>query len=181
MLRWICEEKSMIQSFNGKSPQIGQRVYIAASAVIIGDVTLEDDCSIWPNVVIRGDVGAIIIGARTNIQDGSVIHVNPQSQVVIGQDVTLGHMVHLHGATLHNHVIVGSGSIILDDVVIQSNTMIAAGSLVTPRTQVESLVLMTGSPASVKRALTEKDIQHIQMNASEYVKLKDVYLKNHST
>lgn len=181
MLRWFYEDKSMIQAFKDKKPMIGQNVYIHPTAVIIGDVSLGDDCSIWPNVVIRGDVGSIVIGNGCNVQEGSVIHVNPQSKVEIGKHVTIGHMVHIHGASIHDNVLVGSGSIILDDVWIQSEVIIAAGSLVTPRTQVEPRVLMTGSPARVKRALTDKDLQHIYENASEYVTLKDEYLSNHNT
>lgn len=170
----------MIQSFNGKSPSLGKNVYIHESAVVIGDVTLGDDVSIWPNAVIRGDMNAITIGARTNVQDGSVIHVAPTIPTHIGSDVTIGHLVHLHGCIIHDHVIVGSTAVILDGAEIHSDVIVGAGSLVVPRTQVESGVLMTGSPASVKRMLSDQDKAHIRLNAQEYVRIHEEYLKEES-
>ena len=130
---------SAIRSYKGIIPQLGERVYVDSSAVIVGDITLGDDASVWPLVAARGDVNHIQIGARSNIQDGSVLHVthknaeNPDGYpLLIGDDVTVGHKVMLHGCTIGDRVLVGMGAIVLDGVVVESDVMIGAGSLVPP-------------------------------------------------
>jgi carbonic anhydrase/acetyltransferase-like protein (isoleucine patch superfamily) len=167
----------MILSFRNKSPKIGKNVYIAETATIIGDVTLGDDVSVWPSAVIRGDVNPIVIGRGSNVQDGAVIHVDPDTKVFIGENVTIGHLAHVHGATIHNNVLIGSTSTILDNAIIHSSNLIAAGATVSPRTIIESGHLVVGLPASIKRPLKQSEIDHIVWNAEEYVKLKDEYIK----
>lgn len=128
-----------LRSYKGICPQIGQRVYIDNSSVLVGDIKIGDDSSIWPLVAARGDVNHIHIGERSNVQDGSVLHVthknaeNPNGYpLIIGNDVTIGHKVMLHGCTIHNRVLVGMGTIVLDGVVVEEEVMIGAGSLVPP-------------------------------------------------
>jgi carbonic anhydrase/acetyltransferase-like protein (isoleucine patch superfamily) len=166
----------MIIPFRNKTPIIGKNVYIAESATIIGDVTLGDDVSIWPSAVLRGDVNPIVIGKGSNVQDGAVIHVDPDTKVFIGENVTIGHLAHIHGATIHNNVLIGSTSTVLDNSVIHSNNLIAAGALVSPRTIIESGYLVVGLPAIIKRPLKPSEIEHITWNAQEYVNLKNEYL-----
>ncbi|EHM2231949.1 gamma carbonic anhydrase family protein [Salmonella bongori] len=164
-------------------PDIGQRVMIDASSVVIGDVRLADDVGIWPLVVIRGDVNYVAIGARTNIQDGSVLHVthksasNPQGNpLIVGEDVTVGHKVMLHGCTIGNRVLVGMGSIVLDDAVIEDEVMIGAGSLVPQHKRLESGYLYLGSPVKQIRPLSEAERAGLRYSANNYVKWKDEYL-----
>ena len=166
----------MIQSFNGISPKVGKNVYIAETAMVIGDVRIGDDCSIWPSSVIRGDMNSITIGHHTNVQDGTVIHVAPDHPTIIGNNVTIGHLAHIHGAQIEDEVLIGSSSIVLDGAYIETHSVIAAGALIVPRTRIISLSLMTGLPAQCKRQITELEISHIRLNASEYVLLKDKYL-----
>ena len=171
----------MIQSFNGKCPRWGKDCYIAENATLIGDVVLGDHVSIWPNVVLRADINSIIIGKGSNVQDGSVIHGDPSKETRIGSGVTIGHMVHIHGAVIEDNVIVGSTSVILDGAHVHTETIIGAGSLVVPRQIVESGVLMTGRPATVKRLLTQEDKAHIRVNAQDYVEMSAQYLKEASS
>lgn len=156
---------------------------IDASSVVIGDVRLADDVGIWPLVVIRGDVNYVAIGARTNIQDGSVLHVthksasNPQGNpLIVGEDVTVGHKVMLHGCTIGNRVLVGMGSIVLDDAVIEDEVMIGAGSLVPQHKRLESGYLYLGSPVKQIRPLSETERAGLRYSANNYVKWKDEYL-----
>jgi len=166
----------MIQSYQGKFPQVGKNVYIAPTATVVGDVVLGDDVSVWPSAVIRGDMNTIIIGARTNVQDGAVIHVDVDTPVVIGCDVTIGHLAHVHGANVEDEVLIGSASIVLDKALIKTHAMVAAGALVTPNKVVESNTLVAGVPAIVKRNITEDEIKHIRSNAAEYITMKNQYL-----
>ncbi len=143
----------------GRRPKIGKNVFIAPNAVIIGDVEIGDDSSIWFGVTIRGDVYPIRIGARTNVQDGSVIHVTGEkAATTIGDDVTVGHMVLLHGCTVESRVLVGMGSVVLDGGVIGHDSILGAGSLVVPRTVIEPRVLAMGRPAKKIRALGDSDL-----------------------
>ncbi|HHW4413613.1 gamma carbonic anhydrase family protein [Citrobacter freundii] len=164
-------------------PQIGKRVMIDTSSVIIGDVRLADNVGIWPLVAIRGDVNYVQIGARTNIQDGSVLHVthksasNPQGNpLIVGEDVTVGHKVMLHGCVIGNRVLVGMGSILLDGVVVEDDVMIGAGSLVPQNKRLESGYLYLGSPVKQIRPLSDEEKAGLQYSANNYVKWKDEYL-----
>lgn len=170
-------------------PKMGERVMIDPSSVLIGDVRMDDDVSIWPLVAIRGDVNYVMIGARTNIQDGSVLHVthkssyNPEGNpLIIGEEVTVGHKVMLHGCTIGNRVLVGMGSILLDGVVVEDDVMIGAGSLVPQNKRLESGYLYLGSPVKQIRRLKETEIEGLKYSANNYVKWKDDYLvqENHT-
>jgi len=167
---------SMILPFNGRLPVIGKNVYIAPTACVIGDVIIGDDSSVWPSAVLRGDMNQIVIGNRTNIQDGSVIHVAHDHPTVIGNNVTIGHLAHVHGATIEDEVLIGSNSTILDGVIVEKHCMIAAGALVSPRSRIGNSSLVAGLPAVIKRSLSESEINHIITNAEEYIKLKDIYI-----
>lgn len=165
------------------TPSVGKNVMIDDSSVIIGDVRLADDVGIWPLVVARGDVNYIQIGQRTNIQDGSVLHVTHQTvdnpaghPLIIGEDVTVGHKVMLHGCTIGNRVLVGMGSILLDGVVVGDDVMIGAGSLVPQNKQLESGYLYFGNPVKQIRPLTETEREGLKYSANNYVKWKNEYL-----
>ncbi|WP_132731676.1 gamma carbonic anhydrase family protein [Raoultella sp. BIGb0138] len=164
-------------------PQTGLRVMIDATSVAIGDVRMADDVSIWPLVAIRGDVNYVEIGARTNIQDGSVLHVthksayNPQGNpLIVGNDVTVGHKVMLHGCTIGDRVLVGMGSILLDGVVVEDDVMIGAGSLVPQNKRLESGYLYFGNPVKQIRPLTEAERAGLLYSANNYVQWKNDYL-----
>lgn len=174
---------SSIRSYKGTIPQIGERVYIDSSSVLVGDIKIGDDSSIWPLVAARGDVNYISIGDRTNIQDGTVLHVthknaeNPDGYpLIIGNDVTIGHKVMLHGCTINDRVLVGMGAIVLDGVVIEEEVMIGAGSLVPPNKRLESGYLYVGSPVKQARPLSEKERAFLQKSADNYVANKNDYL-----
>ena len=168
-------------------PQIGNSVMVDESSVVIGDVRIADDVSIWPLVAIRGDVHYVSIGARSNIQDGSVLHVthrsatNPQGfPLIIGEEVTVGHKVMLHGCTIGNRVLVGMGSILLDGAVIEDDVMIGAGSLVPPNKRLESGYLYLGSPVKQIRPLKPEELEGLKYSANNYVKWKNDYLNQES-
>ncbi|NLY13905.1 MAG: gamma carbonic anhydrase family protein [Gammaproteobacteria bacterium] len=172
-----------IRIYNKTLPQCGSRVFIDSSAVVIGDVHLADDCSVWPQAVIRGDMHAIRIGARTSIQDGCVLHIthagpfNPEGYpLVVGEDVTVGHHVLLHGCTVGSRVLIGMGSIVMDGARIEDDVVLAAGSLVPPGKHLLSGYLYMGRPAQQIRALTEQEMAFFRYTANNYVRLKDSYL-----
>lgn len=172
-----------VRSYKGTTPTQGQRVMIDSSSVVIGNVNLDDDVSVWPLVAIRGDVNNVIIGKRSNIQDGSVLHVTHKSAqhpegnpLVIGEDVTVGHKAMLHGCTVGNRVLVGMGSIVLDGAVIEDDVMIGAGSLVPPGKHLASGWLYLGSPVKQIRPLTEDEIEGLLYSSANYVRWKDEYL-----
>jgi gamma-carbonic anhydrase len=165
-----------IRPYRGKSPQIAASAYIDPAAVIIGDVIIGEDSSVWPMSVVRGDVHFIRIGNRTNIQDGCVLHVmKDEYPLVLGDDVTVGHSVTLHGCTIESRVLIGMGCIILNGVVIGTNSIIAAGTLLTERTVIPPGSLVMGSPGKVKRTLTAIDQHSIEKYAERYVGYKNVY------
>lgn len=174
---------TVLRPYKDLRPQIGQRVMIDATSVVIGDVRIADDVGIWPLVVIRGDVNYVEIGARSNIQDGSVLHVthkssyNPEGDpLLIGEDVTVGHKVMLHGCVIGNRVLVGMGSILLDGAIVEDNVMIGAGSLVPQNKRLESGYLYLGSPVKQIRLLTQAELEGLKYSAQNYVKWKDEYL-----
>lgn len=172
-----------LSAFQGLAPRLGQDVYIHPSASVIGDVELGDHVSIWPGCVIRGDVNRIRIGAGSNVQDLSVLHVNHRSSLdpegaplTIGANVTIGHNVMLHGCTIADECLIGMGSIVLDKAVIQKHVLLGAGSLVPEGRLLESGYLYLGSPARKVRKLTEKELVHFIYSAQNYITLKDAYL-----
>lgn len=178
---------AVLRPYKDLSPKQGDRVMIDSSSVVIGDVRMGDDVSIWPLVAIRGDVNYVSIGARTNIQDGSVLHVTHKSSynpagnpLIVGEDVTVGHKVMLHGCTIGNRVLVGMGSILLDGAVIEDEVMIGAGSLVPQNKRLESGFLYLGSPVKQIRPLTEAEKEGLKYSANNYVKWKNDYLDQES-
>lgn len=169
-----------IRSFEDFSPKISESAYIDHSAVVTGNVIIAEDVSVWPCTVIRGDVNHIHIGARTNIQDGSVLHVthaSPEytsssgSPLIIGDDVTVGHKALLHACTIGNRCLIGMGAIVMDNTIVEDDVMLAAGSVVPPGKRLESGHLYIGNPAVKKRALSEKERDFLSYSASNYVKL----------
>ena len=166
----------MLRTYRGRAPQIAATAYIDPSAVIIGDVTIGEDSSIWPCVVARGDVNYIRIGVRTNIQDGSVLHVmKDQYPLVLGDDVTVGHGVLLHGCTIESRCLIGMGSILLNNSKIGTGSIIAAGTLIPEGMVVPPGSLVMGHPGKVRRALTAEDLASIDAYAARYVEYKNIY------
>jgi carbonic anhydrase/acetyltransferase-like protein (isoleucine patch superfamily) len=165
-----------IRPYRGTRPQIAASAYIDSAAVIIGDVVIGDDSSVWPCTVIRGDVHHIRIGARTNIQDGSILHVmRDEWALVIGDGVTIGHGVMLHGCTIESHCLIGMGAIILNGVHVGHGSIVAAGTLIPERTMIPPGSLVMGQPGKVKRALSESDRASIDAYAARYVEYKNIY------
>jgi carbonic anhydrase/acetyltransferase-like protein (isoleucine patch superfamily) len=159
-----------IRSFQGIHPQLHPSVFIAEGAYVIGDVEIGEDSSVWYNTVLRGDVNRIRIGRRSNLQDLTMVHVHKNRfPCVVGDDVTVGHHVVLHGCTLGNRVLVGIGAIILDGVTIEDDSFIAAGSLLTPGTLVPTGSMVMGAPGKVKRPLTSEERDGLLISASGYV------------
>lgn len=171
-----------IRAYLNHVPQLGERVYVDEAAVVIGKVNLADEVSIWCGAVVRGDVNTIQIGKRSNVQDGSVLHVTggsanhpAGSPLIIGEDVTIGHHVTLHGCTIGNRVLVGMGAIVLDDAVIEDEVIIGAGSLVPPRKRLQSGLMYMGSPAKAVRELTEAEKAFLRQSAQNYVATAAAY------
>nr|WP_024966609.1 gamma carbonic anhydrase family protein [Pantoea sp. IMH] len=176
-----------LRPFKDLFPRLGQRVMVDPSSVVIGDVVLNDDVSIWPLVAIRGDVNRVVIGKRSNIQDGSVLHVTHKSAansegypLIVGEDVTVGHKAMLHGCTIGDRVLVGMGSILLDGAIIENDVMIGAGSLVPPGKRLQSGFLYLGSPVKQIRPLTEEEFAGLLYSSNNYVGWKEDYLAQHS-
>ena len=166
----------MIRPYRGKRPEIAASAYIDPAAVIIGDVVIGADASVWPCSVIRGDVHYIRIGARTNIQDGTVLHVmRDEYPLILGDDVTVGHSVTLHGCKIESRCLIGMGSIILNGVTIGAGSIVAAGTLLLERTEIPPGSLVVGHPGKVKRLLTGIDQAAIDAYAQRYVEYKNVY------
>lgn len=172
-----------IRSHKNISPRLGARVFVDESAVVLGDVEIGEDSSIWPQAVIRGDMHRIRIGERTSIQDGSVLHITHASDfnpdgwpLIIGSEVTVGHRTVLHGCEIHDHVLIGNGAIVMDGAVIESNVIVGANALVPPGKRLESGYLYVGSPCKQARKLSEKEISFFSYTANNYAKLKNDYL-----
>lgn len=172
-----------IQTFQAHMPQLANRVYVDPSATIIGDVHIGQDSSIWPGAVVRGDVNLIRIGQGTNIQDLSTLHVSHKSKVdplgaplIIGNYVTVGHNVVLHGCKLEDACLIGMGSMVMDKSVVQKHVLLGAGSLVPEGKVLESGYLYLGRPAKKIRPLTPEEIAHFMYSANNYIQLKNQYL-----
>jgi carbonic anhydrase/acetyltransferase-like protein (isoleucine patch superfamily) len=172
-----------IRPFEGIYPYIAPTAFVDETALVIGQVTIGRDASIWPMAVVRGDVNAIVIGERTNIQDGSVLHVThdgPYSpggqELAIAHDVTVGHHAVLHGCTVESHCLIGIGAQVMDGTIVRSHALIGAGALVPPGKEIEGGFLWVGRPAKKVRALTEEELAHITYSAAHYVKNKNRHL-----
>jgi carbonic anhydrase/acetyltransferase-like protein (isoleucine patch superfamily) len=176
--------RAPIRPYLEQWPHLGARVYVDPASVVIGDVVLEDDVSVWPMTVIRGDVNYVRIGARTNIQDGTIIHVShdgPHAKLGgfatrIGSDVTIGHKAIIHACTIEDAVLIGMGAIVLDGAVVKKHAFIGAGALVAPGKVVGEGEMWLGSPAKLVRRLSEQEIEGLYYSAQHYVRLKDQYL-----
>ena len=173
-----------LRPFKGITPTLGERVFVDPSSVVLGDVELGDDSSVWPLVAIRGDMNHIRIGARSNVQDGAILHIthassyNPDGYpLIIGEEVTIGHMAMLHGCTIGNRVLVGMSATVMDGAVVEDDVVIGAGSLVPPGKRLESGKLYMGRPVKEVRDLTEKEMSFFSYSASNYVKLKEEHLQ----
>lgn len=172
-----------VRDYKGISPQLGEGAYVDPFGVVIGDVVMGKDSSVWPAAVARGDMFKIVIGDRTNVQDGAVLHgthagpYNPDGWgVIIGDDVTVGHQAVVHGCTIGSRVLIGMGAVIMDGVVIEDEVIVAAGSVVPPGKRLESGMVYRGNPAKPGRELTDKEREFFLYSANNYVKLKDEYL-----
>lgn len=167
----------MILSFKDTTPQIHSSAWVTESAHVIGDVVIGEESSVWFNAVIRGDVNYIRIGKRTNIQDGCVLHVARRTlPLVIGDEVTVGHNVTLHACTIGNQCLIGMGAVVMDGAEVGENSIVGAGSLVTPGTKIPPGSMVLGSPARVKRPLTEAESRSIRESAAHYVGDIETYL-----
>ncbi|HNQ11810.1 MAG TPA: gamma carbonic anhydrase family protein [Bacteroidia bacterium] len=165
---------TLVKSVNGKMPRIGKRVYMAETATIIGDVVIGEDCSIWFNAVVRGDVNAIRIGNKVNIQDGAIVHCTYQkASTTIGNNVSIGHNAIVHGCTLEDNVLVGMGAIVMDHAIIKENAIIAAGAVVLENTIVESGSIYAGVPAKKVKEVSPERFKDLNMRiANNYVMYK---------
>lgn len=173
-----------IEVFNEITPDIHPTAFVHDQACVIGDVVIGEDSSIWPMTVARGDVNKIRIGARSNIQDGSILHVTHAGPhtgdglpLLIGDDVTVGHGVILHACTVGNRCLIGMGAVILDGAILEDDCFIAAGAVVSPGKRVTSGTLWLGNPAREKRKLSEEEIERLKYSADHYVKIKNQYMK----
>ena len=169
----------MIKTFQNKTPKIHESVFVADDAMIIGDVEIGKHSSVWFGSILRGDVNFIRIGERVNIQDAGVIHVSSKTNPTILEDeITLGHRVTLHGCYVETGCLIGIGAIVLDGARIGKNSLVAAGSLVTPNTKIPERSLVMGSPAKVKRELSDEEVDDLKRFWQNYVKLSEIYIKN---
>lgn len=173
-----------IREFDNRLPDVANNTYVDETALVIGDVVIGEDCSIWPMTVIRGDVNNVRIGHRTNIQDGSVLHVTHPHETMpdgfglqVGDNVTVGHNVVLHGCRVDDNCLIGMSATLMDGVIVHPYTLIGAGSLVSPGKELESGYLWLGTPVRKARPLTAEERQWIDYSAKHYVELKNRYLK----
>jgi carbonic anhydrase/acetyltransferase-like protein (isoleucine patch superfamily) len=176
-----------IESYQGRTPKLGNAVFVHASATIIGDVEIDDQVSIWPGVVIRADVNRIRIGARSNVQDGTILHVTHQSKhnpagapLIIGRDVTIGHAVILHGCQIHDECLIGMGSLVMDHAVIEPRVLLGAGSLVPEGRVLSSGWLYLGRPVRQVRRLSEEELEFFAYQATNYARLAEEYRQSQS-
>ena len=167
----------MLTEFENKKPQIAESCFIAENALVIGDVEIGNDSSIWFNAIIRGDINTIKIGERVSVQDNAVLHVDSVNSLEIGDGVVIGHNAIVHGCKIGNNCLIGMGAIILSGGVIGDDCVVGAGSVVTERTKIPSGSLVLGVPGKVKRKISDAMLKDIKGNVSEYVELKDKYKK----
>ena len=172
-----------IRSYQGKTPVLGARAYVDPAATLIGDVELGDDSSLWPGTVVRGDVHYIRIGARTNVQDGTIIHVTHDGTytpggfpTIIGDDVTIGHAAVIHACRIEDLCLIGMHATVLDGAVVKKYGFVGAGAVVSPGKTVGEGELWLGNPARMVRRLSEREIEQLRYSAQHYVRLKDAYL-----
>jgi carbonic anhydrase/acetyltransferase-like protein (isoleucine patch superfamily) len=171
-----------LRNYKGITPTLGDRVYVDPAASVIGDVVLADDVSIWPGVVLRGDVNYIRVGARTSIQDGSVVHVahpgpyGPGFPCLIGEGVTIGHAAVVHACTIGDYCLIGMHATVLDGAVVKKYGFVGAGSLIPPGKVVGERELWLGNPAKFVRLLSDRQVEQLHYSADHYVRLKDTYL-----
>ena len=167
----------MMRAFRGVMPTVASSAFVDETAVVIGDVVVGSESSIWFNTVIRGDVNYIRIGHRTNVQDLSLLHVTHDTHpLILGDDITVGHHVVLHGCTIHDRVLIGMGTVIMDGAVIEQDCIVGAGSLLTERIRVPANSLVIGSPARVRRSLTEAELAWIKESAQNYIHYASQYM-----
>ncbi|HKC92805.1 MAG TPA: gamma carbonic anhydrase family protein [Nitrospira sp.] len=172
----------MIRTFQGITPTIPTSCFIEDTGVVIGNVVMGEQCSVWFHAVIRGDVHYIRLGNRTNVQDLCMLHVTHGTHpLIIGNDVTIGHSVVLHGCTIKDRVLIGMGAIIMDGAMIGEDSVVGAGALVTEGTMVPPKSLILGTPAKVKRPVTDKELMWIKESSENYVKYAGQYIAHSST
>lgn len=177
-----------VRAFNGITPKLGKGVFIDSSAVVIGDVVLGDDVSVWPCAVIRGDMHYIRVGSRTSVQDSVVLHITHASEnfnpggfpLNIGEDVTIGHAAVLHGCTVGNRVLIGIGAIVNDGAVIEDDVILGAGALVPPGKRLKSGYVYVGNPVKQLRPLSEAERNFLPYSPQNYIELKNQYLQEKS-
>ena len=174
-----------VESFENSTPELHPSVFVHDQALVVGDVVIGEDSSVWPFSVVRGDVNHIRIGQRSNVQDNSVLHVTHDGPyqpggyaLEIGDDVTIGHRVILHACQVGNQCLIGMGAIVMDGAILHDHVLLGAGSLVAPGKELEGGYLWIGQPAKKLRALTDKEIEWLDYSAQHYVRLKNRYLKN---
>jgi gamma-carbonic anhydrase len=161
--------KQLLDTFLRQKPKLGRRVYIARGAVVVGDVTLGDDSSVWYNAVLRGDINRIIVGRATNIQDNAVLHLSEERPCVLGDRVTVGHAAILHACTVGDECLIGMGAVVLDGAVIGAQSIVGAKALVTQKMKVPPGSLVLGAPARVVRALSAEERAQLRWSAQHYV------------
>jgi carbonic anhydrase/acetyltransferase-like protein (isoleucine patch superfamily) len=172
---------ALIRPHHGIAPAIAASAFVAETAVVIGDVTIGEQASIWYGCVLRGDGNFIRVGARTNIQDGTIVHVNHEregaagTRTVIGADVTIGHMALIHACTLEDGCFIGMQACVMDGVVVESGAMVAAGALVTPGKRVKRGELWGGSPAKLMRTLTDSELKYFSYTVEHYIEMAESY------
>src|SRR6266516_5196449 len=164
----MSEVSRQLETFLRKKPTIGPTVYIAHGAVLVGDVTIGDDSSVWHNAVLRGDINRIVVGHHTNIQDNAVLHLADEYPCLVGNYVTVGHCAIVHACTVGNDVLIGMGATILDGAVIGERSLIGANALVTQKTEIPAGSLVLGSPAKVVRSLTAAEREQLRVSAEKY-------------
>ena len=168
---------ALVRPYAGKSPRLHESAFAVESAVVVGDVEIGAESSLWFGAIVRGDVNAIRIGARTNVQDYTVVHVTRGTHPTsVGDEVTLGHRVTLHGCTVHDRCLVGMGAIVMDGAVVGPESIVGAGALVPPGMVIPPRTLAVGAPAKVRRALTAEELAHLARSAANYVEYARQYV-----